>query len=221
LYKINSIEFEFVPASGASTAAVEIPSGFLGYAPFGRASNPTGQSDFETPLISPLTVPFGTSVTTTAPLTRECGTTLTLKNRDMPILQGSPGGWLATQDDGTQTSWGNLFWAIANVTAANTISYLLKTTFDISFKDILDPSLISTNLKGRYQAGFPTHWTIDPESLIGQMHAHHLQTLATPSLALPPARALPSNPPASGEDYESDLKELRISKLLSALRQKQ
>jgi hypothetical protein len=219
LYKINSIIFEFAPASGASTAAVEIPAGFLGYAPFGRASNPTGITDFETNLVSPMTVPFGTSTTTTAPLTRECGTKLALQHKDLPILQGSPGGWLATQDDGTQTNWGNLFWTIASATAANTIAYMLKTTFDISFKDLLDPTLISRNLNGRYQAGFPSHWTLDPESLIGQMHTAHLQRLSSSPLL--PTPVTPPTISSDSDDSELALKELRISKLIAALKQKQ
>lgn len=148
----------FEPQSGASTAAVEVPAGFLGYTPIGLSSNPTSMSDFETPLVSRPTVPFGTSTTVTAPLTRECGTTLQLKHADFPVLQGSPGGWLATQDDGTQTSYGNLFWALAATTAANTINYLLTTHFDISFKDLLDPALISARLMQSHPAGIPSSW---------------------------------------------------------------
>lgn len=162
LYRINSITFEFQPASGAGTAAVQIPAGFLGFVPFGAATTPTSITDFETPLVSEPTVSFG-AASATAPLTKECGTRLTLKNSDMPVLQGPGGGWLATQDDGTQGYWGKLFWALAGTTASNAINYLLTTHFDISFKDLLDPALISRNIAMRHPNGFPQHWEMDED----------------------------------------------------------
>ncbi len=181
LYRINSITFEFAPASSVTAAAVQVPSGFLGFVPYGTAASPTAIGDFETPLVSEPTVSFGTSTTTTAPLTKECGTRLTLKNSDLPILQGPGGGWLATQDDGTQGFFGKLFWAIAGTTVSNAINYLLTTHFDISFKDLLDPALISKNLMMRHPDGIPQHWEMDED--------HPLKAISntTRALCLPPA----------------------------------
>jgi len=193
LYRINSITFEWDPATAASAGAYQIPAGFLGFVPFGAASSPTSQQDFETEHISKLTVPFGTN-TQTAPLTRECGTKLTLKNEDMPVLQGPGGGWLATQDDGTQGYFGKLFWAIASVTASNAINYLLSTTFDISFKDLLDPSLISLKAP-LYPSGFPACWDIADNTPLAHWH------MALSSAPIP--RLLPAEDGTAG-DTRSD-----------------
>jgi len=182
LYKINSITFEFSPASGSTTASVQIPSGFLGFVPFGNATTPTSQQDFESPLISECSTSWG-SGGATGPLTRETGAKLTLQNSDMPVLQGPGGGWLATQDDGTQGFWGKLFWAIANVTAANTATYLLTTHFNMSFKDLLDPTLIST-LMDRHPSGLPAHIQALPGSPLDSAHQYQVkkwQSAASPS----------------------------------------
>ncbi len=168
LYRINSITFEIQPASGTSTAAVQIPAGALAFVPFGNATTPTSMQDFETPLISDPSVSFATAAAT-APLTKECGTRLSLKNSDMPVLQGPGDGWLATQDDGTQGYFGKLFWTLASVTAANTLNYLLTTHFDISFKDLLDPSLISKNMAMRHPNGIPAHWNVPDDHPLNQL----------------------------------------------------
>jgi len=165
LYRINSVVFEFHPGTGVGTAAVEVPAGFLGHVPFGANVLPTSYGEFETPNVSNLTMPFGSSITTTAPLTRESAAILPLKNKDMPILQGAGDGWLATQADGTQTHYGWLFWAQAAVTAANTINYFLKAHYDVSFKDILDPLLIS-KLMQKHPYGLPLHITLTPGSML-------------------------------------------------------
>jgi hypothetical protein len=169
LYRINSITFEFQPATGTGSAAsVQIPAGALAFVPFGNATTPTSLQDFETPHVSEPSVSFATA-TSTAPLTKECGTRLTLKNSDMPVLQGPGNGWLATQDDGTQGFFGKLFWGLASVTAANTLNYLLTTHFDISFKDLLDPTLISQNMAMRHPNGIPAHWNVPDDHPLNQL----------------------------------------------------
>ncbi len=157
LVKINSITVELVPSQGYSASAAQVPAAVIGYIPFGGAT-PTAIGDFETRHISEPAVPFGVA-SQTAPLTKECGTRLTLKNSDMPVLQGPGGGWLATQNDGTHTSWGNLFYAFASTTASLVVPYLMRTVFDISFKDLMDPTLISS-LMVQHSSGFPATWQI-------------------------------------------------------------
>lgn len=165
LFRINEVTFHFAPATGTGSAAtVEIPSGFLLANPYGVSTSPTDIAAAETPNVSVPTVPFGTA-TATAPLTRECGTTLALRNKDLPVLQGPGGGWLATQADGSQTNYGALWWLTAAATAANTLNYLLRTVFDVSFKDLLDPSLIS-KLFAMHSNGLPDHWELEPGSLL-------------------------------------------------------
>lgn len=210
LFKINGIQVTFQPQTGTSSASVQMPVGFIAFVPYGTTAAPTSMSDFETPLVSNPTVGFGTTTTVTSPLLRETGTSLSLKPSDMPILQGNPGGFLATQDDGTQHSFGNLFWALAATTAANTINYLLTTHFDISFKDLLDPGLIS-KVMARHPQGLPDHWIpidIDPSShalgpytFSSVFQRRMSKTLSAPSLGLlglpPPLESEnPQQPPS-------------------------
>lgn len=160
LFRVNTFSIHMQPATGnGSAATLNIPSGFIGFNPYGAAT-PTSYTDFETPLVSKPTMSFG-QASATAPLTHDQSTTLQLQNKDMPVLQGPGGGWLSTQADGTQTNFGSLFWAIAATTAANTINYLAQYYFDISFKDLLDPTLISANMQKHFPTGYPDHWILN------------------------------------------------------------
>jgi hypothetical protein len=158
LFRINSFQVHFQPATGTGTASVQIPSGFIGFTPYG-AITPTSYADFETPLVSKQTLPFLAGGT--APFTSDQATQLSLSNKDLPVLQGPGGGWLATQQDGTQLNYGSIFWALAATTAANTINYLAQYYFDISFKDLLDPTLISANMQKHFPTGYPDHWILN------------------------------------------------------------
>lgn len=193
LFRINSICFEFQPQTGVTTANVQIPAGVLAFVPFGTATAPTAIGDFESPLMSEPTVSWGTAPTT-APLHRECGAKLTLHNSDMPVLQGPGGGWLATQDDGTQGNYGKLYWAFAGITAANTSSYLLTTHFDISFKDLLDPALIS-NLMSMHPTGLPAHISPLPGSPLDS--ANYYQVRKFQSSACPDPSAFQFRSPGT------------------------
>jgi hypothetical protein len=200
LYKINSITFEFLPATGIGAATVQVPSGFLGFVPFGCAGTPASIADFETNLVSKTSFPYASTTTTlAAPLTKECETSLTLKNADMPVLQGPGGGWLATQDDGTQGYFGKLFWALASTTASNVMQYLLRTTFDISFKDLLDPALIS-KLMSRHPTGFPTTWSVQPNTPLA-----HAGALLRSCRDVPSMTPLPQPLPDQDEDSEPNV----------------
>jgi hypothetical protein len=186
LFKVNKISFHFGPATGVGTASVEVPAGFLLAVPFGTAANPTDILSAESPLVSVPTVPFGTSTTTTPPLTRECSTTLSLENADLPVLDGPGGGWLATQQDGAQDNYGALWWLSTVATAANTMNYLLRTYFDISFKDLLDPSLIS-ELMGRHRGGLPSHWELKPGTLLHSVNQASRQGIKRQPVSSPQA----------------------------------
>jgi len=183
LYRINRITFEFMPATLTGGAAVQVPAAVLAFTPFG-AGTPTSLQDFESPLVSEPSVSFPTQSGAAYYVpTRDIGTKLSLSNSDMPVLQGPGGGWLATQDDGTQTSWGKLFWALASATAANAMTYLLTTHFDMSFKDLLDPSLISS-LMARHPMGLPSHITALPGSPLDAAHQYQVKkwsSLSNPS----------------------------------------
>ncbi len=217
LMRINSITFNFAPATGTSSAAVEIPSGFLGYTPYGISVNPTSYADFETPLVSENTVPFGTTTTTTAPLTKETSTVLHLVNRMMPILDGAANGWLATQNDGFQTNYGNLWWNFMKTTAANTIDYVLTTYFDVSFKDLLDPASIS-KLFEIHPAGLPHYIEATPGS---ELHSAHLfyQGRWQKNVNPAPSRPLALAPPVrtESENDQDDPSTEEVFKTLQGL----
>lgn len=202
LYRVNDCEFDWGPSTGLSTAAVQIPSGFLGFVPFGYSAAPTLTTSFETPLVSRPTAPFGSTVATTAgPLVKETQANLRLTNADMPVLQGPGGGWLATQDDGTQGNFGSLFWTIATATAANTISYLLQSHFNISFKDLLDPALISAAMQ-RHPTGFPASWSFPtPGTPIHQASLFLQQGVPRLPVGLP----VSNGDPSQGQQRKTEL----------------
>ncbi len=161
LFRINDIRFEFLPQQLTSSVATNIPSGQLSIKLFGQNA-PTTFNDLEGPLVSNMTLPYGTSNTAIAEgLLRECVAMLHVKNGDLAILEGPSDpadlGYLATQDDGTQTSFGTLFWTLMTATAANTLSYVLRTYLDLDFKDILDPATISAEQAARAQAAVAFH----------------------------------------------------------------
>lgn len=148
LFKINGLILEFLPQYTTAGVAVNVPAGILSVSLNGQ-TNPTTMADAETPLQSNITLPWGASTTgNTESIVREAIARLTLANKDLVINQGpsSPGdaGYLTTQDDGTQTSYGRIFWLLASAATSTTLNYLLRTYFDLDFKDILDPSTISS-----------------------------------------------------------------------------
>ncbi len=114
------------------------------------------------------------------------------------MLQGAGDGWLATQDDGSQANYGNLWWELMKTTAANTIDYVLTTYFDVSFKDLLDPASIS-KLFERHPSGLP-HYIQPSEG--SELHSAHLfyqrkwQLNLTPS----PSRPLALTAPAGSQN---------------------
>jgi hypothetical protein len=184
LMRLNSIRFEFQPAQGNGTASVQVPSGFLAATPYGITANPTSISDFETPNVSQPTASFGTA-STTAPMNTNSRAVLDLSNKDLPVIDGPGGGWISTQEDGTQDDYGILWWVTTAVTAANTLNYILRTYFDVSFKDLLDPSLISS-LMARHPNGLPPHIVCAPGTPLWSVNQSCLQGIKRqPRLALP------------------------------------
>ncbi len=160
-FKINSVAFELVPNSTTSATAVSVPPGTLYFKMLGQNA-PTSLADLESPMQGNITLPWGTGATVPGEsLVKECVAKLKLLNKDLPILQGpsTPGdaGYLVTQDDGTQTSYGTMFWMFFNTVASTTLAYVLRTYFDISFKDILDPASISAAQAERASAAVTYH----------------------------------------------------------------
>lgn len=79
---------------------------------------------------------------------------LHMTRRDLPPLAeaGGPGpGWLATNDDGPETSWGTIY--VINGSPAGTAAPELtwKVTLTMSFCELVDPTLLSARFKARSQ----------------------------------------------------------------------
>lgn len=208
LFKLNSIRFEFQPAQGnGSAASVQVPSGFLAATPYGITTNPTSISDFETPNVSQPTSSFGTAVQT-APFVREQRATLELGNKDMPVIDGPGGGWISTQEDGTQDDYGILWWVTTAVTAANTLNYILRTYFDVSFKDLLDPALIS-KLMGRHPNGLPPHIVCAPGTALWSVNQSALQGIKRQPRLLSPADQAAAATSGGGAELDARIAQLR------------
>lgn len=148
LFKIKSVVFEFAPEYTTSSAATNVPAGQLAFSMSGQTA-PTGYATIETPHVSNMSTAWGAVSTNGTPeaLLKESKAILKLREGDFAILQGPSGpgekGYLATQDDGTQTSYGTLFWNFLVSTASATVVYYLRSYLDLDFKDILDPQTIS------------------------------------------------------------------------------
>ncbi len=165
LERINRVVFEFGPSTAIGSVAVNFPSGML-YFKYTGQNAPTTLSDIETPHVSRVSAPFSAlAAAGSEPLTKAVNTTLKLRNKDMPILAGtSDPGWLATQNDGTASlgvDYGTLFYVLLSTTTASNVVFFLRSYIDVEFKDILDPTTISTLLT-RYPSGLPPHVEVPP-----------------------------------------------------------
>lgn len=160
-FKVNKITFEWIPNQLTAGTAVGVPPGVL-YCKMQGQSAPSTLADLETPYQSwKPSLPWTCGTTPTGDLVRENIASLTMKNKDFAILQGpsEPGdlGYLTTQDDGTQTSYGTLFWLFFNTVASTTLNYVLRTYFNFDFKDILDPASVSAAQAERAAAAVSLH----------------------------------------------------------------
>ncbi len=77
---------------------------------------------------------------------------LHMTRRDLPPLAeaGGPGpGWLATGQDGPESSWGTIF--VINGSPAGTAApeLTIKVTLTMSFCELVDPTLLSERFKSR------------------------------------------------------------------------
>lgn len=161
LFKIKSVTFEFAPQYTTGSAGTNVPAGQLALSLFGQTA-PTDYNTIETPHVSNMTTPWGAAALAAAEaLVKEATARLHLTDADLAILQGPSGpgeeGYLATQDDGTQTSFGTLFWNFLSTTSSNVIAYYLRSYLDLDFKDILDPQTISAIQASKARAAVEYH----------------------------------------------------------------
>jgi hypothetical protein len=152
LFRINKVKFLLVPTIPISTTAsayINIAPSLIYLVPYG-ASNPADISAVENFPCGELSAGFHVAASHVASsvLMRDHAPSLSLKHEDMPIINsGDPPGWLATQADGSQTHFGTPVRVAAAVGAAVStfanINWILRSELDISFRDIMDPTLIS------------------------------------------------------------------------------
>ncbi len=161
LFKIQSVTFEFAPQTTTATVAANVPAGQMSLSLYGQNA-PTDYNTIETPHVSNMTTAFGASTVATAEaLVKEAKAILRLKNDDFAILQGPSGpgekGYLATQNDGTQTYYGTLIWNFLSAATSSVLTYYLRSYLDLDFKDILDPQTISAIQASKARAAVEYH----------------------------------------------------------------
>jgi hypothetical protein len=152
LFKINSVDFTLIPVIPNGTTAssyIAIPPSLLYLVPYAAAdpADISGVENFPCGKPSAGFLVCASHVSSTV-LMKDHAPTLSLKHADLPIINGAdPPGWLATAGDGAQTHLGTLVRVavaagIAVSSFAN-VNWILRSELDISFRDIVDPTLLS------------------------------------------------------------------------------
>ena len=147
LFKINAAKFKWVFANGNGATLVQMPPNLLYILPFGAAA-PAGVVSLESDrAVGDLADPFVWSSTAPSVLFPNSAPSLKVKSQDFVVIDSaSPAGWLATGLDATQGHFGTLYWikAFAGASASSIQPYwVLQIEVDISFRDLIDPTLIS------------------------------------------------------------------------------
>ena len=148
LFRINGIKFRLLFTGSDSVTSCYIPPQLLYLLPFGAAA-PAGVASLESDrAIGDLCEQFRmTAVTLTDVGGPNRVPSLKCKNSDFVVIDSaSPAGWLATGLDATQGHFGTLY-AIKVFAGASTgvtnPYWTLQIEVDISFRDLVDPTLIS------------------------------------------------------------------------------
>ncbi len=147
LFRVNGIKFKWVYSNGNAATQVQCPPSLLYLLPFGAAA-PSGIVSLESDRgVGDLAEPFVWLSSAPSIMMPGSSATLKLKNSDLVVIDSaSPAGWLATGLDATQGHFGTLYWVKAFAgasTGAIAPYYTLQIEVDISFRDLVDPTLIS------------------------------------------------------------------------------
>lgn len=146
LFRVNAAKFKLVYCADGSVTAYNFPPSLLYILPFGAAA-PAGVASLESDrAVGDLTE--GARFLTTSPaIMAPCSPVLKVKNSDLVVIDSaSPVGWLATGLDATQGHFGTLYLIKTFAGASTGVSapyWCLQVEVDISFRDLVDPTLIS------------------------------------------------------------------------------
>jgi len=152
LFRIESVDFSLhpvIPTASAASIFINIPPSLLYLVPY-AAADPADISGVENfPCGKPCAGFMAcTSIQSSTVLMKDHAPTLSLKHADLPIINAAdPPGWLATAGDGSQTHLGTLVRVALAAGSAGApfanVTWLLRSELTISFRDIVDPTLLS------------------------------------------------------------------------------
>ncbi len=147
IFRVNSAKFKWLISGNTAATSALIPPQLLYILPYGAAA-PSGIVSIESnQAVGDLTDYFVWSGGTTPGGIPNAAPTLKVKSSDLVVIDSaSPAGWIATGADATQTHFGTLY-AIKSFAGASsgaaTVYWTLQIEVDISFRDLVDPTLIS------------------------------------------------------------------------------
>jgi hypothetical protein len=151
MYELVRIDHFHMRATPRVLAAQTMSPWLIGYVPFG-GNNPTSITNFENWKTSALKLGYCTAAALTAlTLTEANIASIDLGHQDFTLIEGGgPNGqFIATNNLGVQTSWGNVWFASTTNTAA--INQLIDVQIEITltFRDLYDPVALAKHLGER------------------------------------------------------------------------
>ncbi len=158
LYKVNAAKFRLKYSGINTVTATFMPPALLYVLPFGGAA-PAGVSELEADRgLGDLTDQWNAAQTSdSGGIDRT--PTLKVRGSDLIVVESaSPAGWIATAADADQSHFGTLYLvkAFAGVSTGVTNPYwTLQVEVDISFRDLIDPNLISRTVKPKRAINSP------------------------------------------------------------------
>jgi len=169
LYRINAVKFKLYYSGTLGVLQMLAPPALLYVLPFG-ATAPVGVAELETDrAMGDLTDQWEIrpTVQTDVGGPNRCPS-LKVKHSDLVVIDSaSPAGWLATANDATQTNYGTLYLVKAFAGASTGVTnpyWTLQVEVDISFRDLIDPNLISRTVRPRQAINAP-QCCVSPSSM--------------------------------------------------------
>ena len=152
LFRINGLKLKLFYSGSNLVTSIIVPPSLLYILPFG-ATAPVGVAELETDrAMGDLTDQWEMRPTLLTDIggPNRCPS-LKVKHSDFVIIDSaSPAGWLATGNDATQTHFGTLYLikGFSGFSSGETNPYwTLQVEVDISFRDLIDPNLISRTVR--------------------------------------------------------------------------
>ncbi len=215
-WRLNSISVHMWPAVSSSyTARTYWPTCSIYMAPFGSAA-PTIAAEVE---VSPrlLGVPskpfvFPNETTTTDPvfIPDSAVMSIKLRNNDFVVAaETDRPGYLLTQQDGSQVSYGTLYAVKRTAGSGTSTNWDGYMDLDVSFLDLLDPTTISALMEHRANPNV----SIDQSFLRQAIQEYSSSTMVRSPTMAPPQ----NNPPITTADPSANLTKDEVLRRLTLL----